>query len=138
MLKIMDILREIVENDVNIRHIKTFTTPEGKFYVYDIDDTHRNRVDMFTVLKDKSGYIIRNAFVPTELQRLGIATKFYKDMNDESIRKTKKPLRSTRPRKLNNGEIVHELSPDGIRLWDSLVAKGLAIKLGDKDYVFKK
>lgn len=137
-MKLIDILREIVDDEVKIRLIKTFSTAEGKFAVYDIDDNHSNRPDMFTVLKDKSGYIIRNAFVPVEMQRLGIATKFYKDMNDESIRKTKHPLRSTRPRKLISGEIVHELSPDGIRLWDSLVSKGLAIKLGEKDYVFKK
>lgn len=57
-------------------------------------------------------------------------------MNAESLNKTGKPLRSTQPRILQSGEIVHELSNDGIRLWDSLVKKGYATKLGEKNYVF--
>lgn len=116
--------------------ILDFSTSEGKFSVYDYEKNPVRRPDMFTVLKDKNGYIIRNAVVPVELQNKGIATEFYKTMNRESLQKTKKPLRSTRPRKLLSGEVVHELSSDGIRLWDSLVSKGLAKKLGEKDYVF--
>jgi hypothetical protein len=37
---------------------------------------------------------------------------------------------------LSNGETVHELSKDGIALWDSFVEKGLAKKLGEKNYIF--
>lgn len=136
-MKMMDIFRRLVV-EVNLMKVRDFSTSEGKFSVYDISKNVRGRGDMFTVLKDKGGYIVRNAFVPDELQRQGIATEFYKMMNDESIRKTGNPLRSTRKRKLSSGEEVHELSSDGIRLWDSLVQKGLAVKLGDKDYVFKK
>ena len=58
-------------------------------------------------------------------------------MNIKSKKKTGKNLRSTQPRVLNNGEVVHELSKEGIALWDSFVSKGLAVKLGDKNYVFK-
>lgn len=107
-----------------------------KISVYDIEDSPRDRMVMFTVKEDKNGYIIRNAFVPPILQNKGIATDFYVQMNRESLKKTGKPLRSTQPRELSTGEIVHELSSDGIRLWNSLVRKGYAKKLGEKNYVF--
>ena len=133
-MKIRKLIEEL--SIPKIIKIRDFSTPEGKFSVYDYEKNPVRRADMFTVLKDKNGYIIRNAFVPDELQNKGIATEFYKSMNQESLHKTKKPLRSTRPRKLSSGKVVHELSSDGIRLWDSLVSKGLAKKLGEKDYVF--
>lgn len=118
--------------------VKTFTTDEGKFSIYDTEKSGaRGRVDMFTVKEDNGGWIIRNAFVPDNLQRQGIATSFYKMMNNESLKKTKKPLRSTQPRVLSSGETVHELSKDGIAFWDSLVEKGYADKIGDKNYKFK-
>ena len=58
-------------------------------------------------------------------------------MNKESLKKTNHPLRSTQPRELSTGEIIHELSKDGIILWDSLVDKGLAEKISYKNYIFK-
>ena len=119
--------------------VKSFKTQEGDFEIYDTEKGGaRGRGDMFTVFKSKDGWIIRNAFVPEQLQKKGIATDFYLKMNEESIKKTGKPLRSTQERILINGERVHELSKDGISLWDSFVKKGYAIKNGEKNYSFKK
>lgn len=127
----------LLEENPIIKKIKSFKTEEGTFSIWDINDNHRNRADMFTVHEDKNGWIIRNALVPDELQKQGMATNFYIKMNELSKKKTNKPLRSTQPRKLNSGEIVHELSELGQKLWDSLVNKGLAIKISDKNYQFK-
>ena len=128
---------EEVLDEAPIHKQADFKSDEGKFSIYDIEKTApRNRSSMFTVYKSKDGYIVRNAILPDDLKRKGIATQFYIDMNKESIAKTGKPLRSTQPRKLISGEIVHELSPEGIALWDSFVSKGLAKKLGDKNYRF--
>ena len=124
------------DKPVTVNKIKSFKTDEGKFSVYDIDDSRKNRGDMFTVLEDKKGWIVRNALVPDELQKNGVATAFYTKMNDLSIQKTGNLLRSTQERKLSNGEKVHELSDLGKKLWDSLVKKGLANKISDKNYVF--
>lgn len=126
------------EGDISskVRKIKSLTTGEGVFSVYDIDDDHR-RGDMFTVHEHPDGFIIRNVLIPDEMRRQGIASDVYKKINKDSLKKTGKPLRSTRPRTLPSGEVVHELSSNGIALWDSLVRRGLAIKLGEKDYVFK-
>jgi hypothetical protein len=121
-----------------IKKQKSFKTGEGKFSVYDSEKDVRTRASMFTVLEDKNGWIVRNSIVPTEKQKQGIATEFYKRMNFESIKKTGKPLRSTQQRVLSNGEVVHELSKYGIALWDSLVKKGYAEKVGNKNYIFKK
>ena len=119
--------------------VKSFKTDEGNFDIYDTEkDGARGRVDMFTILKDKNGWIVRNAFVPDNLQKKGIATDFYKKMNEASIKATGNPLRSTQQRTLSNGEVVHELTPNAIKLWDSLVRDGFAEKLGEKNYRFLK
>lgn len=137
-------IREYLNEQVGDKHgltlkkIKTFKTCEGKFSVYDISNDIRGRADMFTVFEDKNGWIVRNAFVPDELQRKGIATKFYIEMNEKSKQKTGIPLRSTQQRILSNGKIVHELSKDGISLWDSFVNKGLARKISEKNYILYK
>lgn len=140
-MKLRHILNKmLLEAHPMFHKIKDFKTSEGSFSVYDIEkDVHvqRKRPEMFAVLKSKDGYIVRNVLIPNELKRTGIATEFYILMNTESKQKTKKPLRSTQPRKLSNGEIVHELSSDGIALWDSFVAKGLAVKHSEKNYSFK-
>ena len=120
-----------------IKKVKDFKTDEGAFSTYDVAKDVRGRADMFTVLKDKGGYVVRNALVPEEMRRKGVASKFYKQMNEESIRETGNPLRSTQPRKLVTGETVHELSPDAVALWESFVKKGIAEKIGDKNYRFK-
>ncbi len=119
------------------RKTKTFKTDEGQFSVHDVEKDPRGRADMFTVHHDPEGYVVRNVLIPEAMRRQGIATEFYNRTNSESLAKTGKPLRSTRPRTLSTGEAVHELSPEGIALWDSFVKKGLAEKKGDKDYVFK-
>lgn len=119
-----------------IKKTKSFTTPEGRFSVYDIDKSP-NRGDMFTVWEHPDGWIVRNALVPENLQQQNIATIFYQQMNAASIKATGKPLRSTQARKLSNGEVVHELSPLAIKLWDRLTRWGEVEKLGDKNYQFK-
>jgi len=126
------------ENETEIKKIKSFKTEEGTFSVWDIDSTHSNRADMFTVWENKKGWVIRNSLIPESLRRKGIATKFYIKMNNLSLAKTGKPLRSTQERTLSNGQRVHELSSDAIALWDSLVNKGLAKRLGEKNYTFIK
>jgi len=123
--------------DNQVRKIKSFQTEEGKFSVYDIEDSPKSRPYMFTVFEDKNGWIVRNASIPDEPQKQGIGTKFYIRINAESLKRTGKPLRSTPQRKLLNGKIVHELSPAAISLWDGLVRNGYAEKLSDKNYVFK-
>ena len=126
-------------NGVTLKKVKSFTTEEGNFDIYDTEkDGARGRVDMFTVFKDKNGWIIRNAFVPDALQKKGIAADFYKRMNEASLKATKKPLRSTQERTLNSGEKVHELSANAIQLWESLVRNGFAEKLSEKNYRFVK
>lgn len=119
-----------------VKKIKSFKTVEGNFSMYDIGDDIRNRANMFTVHEHPDGWIVRNAFVPDDMQEQGIGTQFYLSMNKASIGATGNPLRSTQKRTLSNGEIVHELSPLGIKMWDSFVRKGYAKKLGEKDYVF--
>jgi hypothetical protein len=131
-------IKEAVEKDgdLSLKKIKSFKTSEGKFSIYDISDDVRGRANMFTVIEDKNGWIVRNAIVPDELRRKGIATRFYIEMNERSKQKTGKKLRSSQPRKLFTGEIVHELSKDSVALWDSFVKRGLAKKIGEKNYVF--
>jgi len=117
--------------------IKEFKTDEGKFSSYDItNEAPRNRANIGTVHEAKEGWVVRNIWVPKELQRKGIAAKFYKQMNEESIKSTGNPLRSTQERNLANGEVVHEVSADAIALWDSFVKEGIAEKLGEKNYLF--
>ena len=113
-------------------------TEEWKFSYYDINKNHPTRWDMFTVQEDKWWWIVKNANVPIEMQNQWIATNFYKRMNDESIRSTGNPLRSTQPITLINWEVVHELSKDWIALWDGLVKQWLATKIWDKNYVMNK
>lgn len=125
----------IDDNSTTIKKIKSFKTDEGKFSVWDVDTDHR-RADMFTVWESNDGWIVRNALVPEDKQQQGIATDFYIRMNKLSILNTGNPLRSTQPRVLTTGAEVHELSSLGVKLWDSLVTKGYAKKLGNKNYVF--
>lgn len=123
--------------DGALQKVRRFKTDEGQFSVYDVEKGARGRADMFTVHHDPDGYVVRNALVPEGLRRQGHATELYTRMNQESLARTGKPLRSTQPRKLSTGEVVHELSPDAIALWESFVSKGLAEKHGEKNYSFK-
>lgn len=129
-------IKENLSKKPEIKRISTFKTPEGKFSIWDIDSDHR-RVDMFTVFESPGGWIVRNVLIPDEYRRQGIATDAYLMFNILSKRYTKKPLRSTQSRTLLSGQNVHELSELGQKLWDSFVAKGLAVKLSDKNYVMK-
>jgi hypothetical protein len=78
-------------------------------------------------LDKKNGYRVRNIFVDPTLQRKGNATAAYDMLNAESIAKTGKPLRSS--------DIGYEqgrttMTPEAQAVWDSLVAKGKASKVG--------
>jgi len=119
-----------------LKKVFDFKTDEGTFATYDIDKEHRGRPDMFTVHKDKGGYIVRNSLVPDDQRRKGLASELYRALNAESLKKTGNPLRSTQPRTLATGEVVHELSDDAVALWDNFVRKGEAEKLGEKNYRF--
>lgn len=120
---------------MKIVKIKNFKTDEGKFSIWDFEKYPKGRAALFVIHEDKKGYIIRNAIIPEYLQKQGIATAFYIKANQLSIAKTGFPLRSTRPR-LRDGKEVIELSDLGQKLWDSLVKKGYAIKLSNKNYKF--
>ncbi len=119
-----------------LKKIKDFKTDEGKFSVYGTDKV-RGKDSMFTVIRDKGGFIVRNALVPDEMRRQGLATEIYIRMNGESMKETGNPLRSTQARTLSTGERVHEVSDEAVALWDSFVKKGWAVKNGEKDYAFK-
>jgi len=122
--------KEIVQAD-------TFTTDEGTFTNYKIVGDDRN-MPAFTVFESPDGFIVRNAYVPESMQKGGIATNFYMEMNERSLEQTGNPLRSTQPRTLNSGKQVFELSEAGKKLWDSMVSKGLASKLSDGTYEFNR
>lgn len=121
--------------DKNITKGNTFTTDEGTFTEYQLRGDKRNMAT-FTVFESPDGWIVRNAYVPENMQKKGVATNFYNEMNQRSIEATGKPLRSTQPRTLKSGETVFELSDAGKKLWDSLVKQGVAKKLKDKTYEF--
>jgi len=115
-----------------------FKTEEGPFEVYDIikdPNKVRGRASMFTVHKPPEGYVVRNAILPEEMRRQGIASEFYQRMNKESLANTGNPLRSSPPREVQ-GEMITELSPDAEALWNSFVNKGLAESVGERQYRF--
>ena len=134
ILKNTPALIYISEFNAYLRPVAEFTTEEGNFKYYDVEAAPRNRVQMFTVLEDPDGWIIRNAFLPEKIQRQGIATEFYKLMNIKSFRATGKKLRSTQPRKLHTGEVVLELSRDALAFWNYLVSLDYAKKHDNGTY----
>lgn len=119
----------------NIIKENIFTTEEGVFTEYKLKGDERNMAT-FTVFESPDGWIVRNAYVPESMQKQGIATNFYTEMNQRSIDSTGKPLRSTQPRTLKSGKTVFELSEAGKKLWDSLSKKGMARQLENKTYQF--
>lgn len=125
-----------IKKQTGLRKVKSFRTEEGNFETYDINISHPGRPDMFTLYKGKDGYVVRNVVVPEDKQRNGLATEFYIAANQLSIEKTGQPLKSSPSRKIYDGSMVTELTDDGVKLWESFVAKGYAEKLGDKQYRF--
>jgi hypothetical protein len=89
-----------------------------------------------TVHKGSGGFTIRNIFLPEGERGKGIGTQIYEALNSQSIKETNNPLMSTKPRVLNNGTKVFELSNDAKNLWEGLVKKGKAIKNSDGTYQF--
>lgn len=126
---------KLEEQGIELKRIKRFKTDEGWFSVWDIDDDHRNRGDMFTVHeRPKGGWIIRNALIPEDLRRQKIGLQFHIQMNNLSKAKTGYPLRTVIPRPLPDGRMVLEFSDMAEKLWDYMVKNGLAVKHGYKDY----
>jgi len=120
-----------------IKKTGTLKTDEGNFSYYDKEKMPRDRAQYFTVKEDNDGWIVENVILPESERGKGIASKTYEYLNEQSLIKTGKPLVSTRPKTLSNGETITDLSKDGEKLWNRLVEKGLAKKTGDKLYEFK-
>ena len=80
----------------------------------------------FAVEKGSDGYVIQSAMIPMGIQRQGIGTRFYVRMNEESVKNTGNPLRSSD--RLSNSA--------GKPFWENLVKNGYAEKTGD-GYIFK-
>ena len=100
--------------EVETKKIKGKKLTFYKIDGYDIDSG-------FAVEKNKDGYIIQSALIPFAKQRQGIGTDFYIRMNNESIEKTGKPLKSSDNLSNSNGK----------PFWEKLVDKGLAEKTED-------
>jgi hypothetical protein len=80
------------------------------------------------------GFVITNIILDERLRRKGLATEFYKKINEESIKETGKTLQSIK----RDSDGIIELSDNGKNLWESLVKRGLAIKISKNKYRFKK
>jgi len=116
--------RKIKINDLTFYDIGSRGTMVAYDTVKNMNDLD-GRNPMFTVDQSTDGYEIRGTFIPENLQRKGIATRFFKYMNDESNKKTKQPL------KLSN-----DLSVEGKKLIQGLISKGLVTDNGG-EYYFK-
>jgi hypothetical protein len=79
----------------------------------------------FSVEKNSNGYIVYLINIPKKLQRKGIATAFYNELNRVSI--------------LNTGSSVKSspmLTKEGEAMWEGFVKKNLAKKLKNGQYRF--
>lgn len=101
----------------------------GAYRDYHLNNNPRDGI-LTVELDMENGYRIRNVFVDESLQRKGIATLAYEMLNRESIKSTGKPLRSS--------EVGHARksgptsgTPEAVALWESLVEKGEAERVGD-------
>lgn len=110
----------------------------GKFSEYALDNSQRK--GKLTVEKSKLGWRIRNIFVDDgvfgeNLRRKGIATEAYRNLNEQSLLDTGKPLRSSDIGCARKNSVT-TLSDNGEAVWRKLVANGEAEKVGDH-YQFK-
>ena len=118
------------EKNVNFEFSHSFLNSKGiKVNQYNIDGGGYARVE-----ENKTGFIVSNIIIAKENQGKGIATDFYVKMNNLSLEKTGKPLQSIKADKTG----LIELSDEGKAMWDSFVKKGIAIKISEKKYRFKK
>ena len=118
------------EKNVNFEFSHSFLNSKGiKVNQYNIDGGGYARVE-----ENKTGFIVSNIIIVKENQGKGIATDFYVKMNNLSLEKTGKPLQSIKADKTG----LIELSDEGKAMWDSFVKKGIAIKISEKKYRFKK
>jgi hypothetical protein len=114
----------------------SFKSLEGNFDVYSWKGSMRD--GEATVHKSKDGFVIRNVRVPDSAQKQGIGTALYRAINEQSLKMTGKPLRSTQPRTLSDGRKVLEMTDASKNLWKSLVKKGEAVNLPDGTFEFVK
>lgn len=108
---------------------KTYKTPHGSFEEYFLGGDGRSGI--MTIETDKrKGFRVRNVFVDKPIQRMGYASRGYVLANEESMRRSNKPLRSSEIgyEKKNS---VTSMSPDAVALWDYFVGAGLARRVGD-------
>lgn len=101
----------------------------GQYADYSIGG-NRNSGMVTLEMDKKRGYRIRNIYVSNDLQRKGYASAAYDQLNSESISKTGKPLRSSEIGYEKNSGVT-TMSPDAQALWESLLSKGKARKVGD-------
>jgi len=116
-------VEDVVAPSVVEGETKKINGKELTFYKLEGDNTDSG----FAVEKNKDGYIIQSALIPFAKQRQGIGTDFYIRMNNESIEKTGKPLKSSDNLSNSNGK----------PFWEKLVLKGYAEKTGENNYKFK-
>lgn len=130
-MKLKRILKEINELPSEFVVSHSFTDSNGnKVTQYKLTNGYGGYA---RVVQHKDGYEMTNIIIDDELRGKGIATKFYKEINDESKSKTGKTLQSIKPDKQGN----IELSSDGKRFWESLVKNGFAKKIKTNRYRFK-
>lgn len=134
-MKLKKILNEILlessEPDVEFVVSHTFKNDKGqKVTHYKLTGGYGGYA---RIKHSKDGFEVTNVILDHDIRGKGIGTKFYIKMNDESVKETGKTLQSIKP----DDDGIIELSPDGKRLWDSLVTKGLAKKIGRSRYRFK-
>jgi len=117
-----DVVGSGVGGDVEQGEIKVVNGRELTFY----NIKGRDDGSGFAVEKGSDGYVIQSAMIPMGIQRQGIGTRFYVRMNEESVKNTGNPLRSSD--RLSNSA--------GKPFWENLVKNGYAEKTGD-GYIFK-
>jgi hypothetical protein len=112
---------------VKTREWKNF---DGTIYIYYYLNNDPNLGSLTVEKQRNKGYRIRNVFVDASIQRQGYATKIYKQLNQESIEQTGKPLQSSEIG-YDKKNSVTTLGKEGQLLWQSFVEKGFAEKVGD-------
>lgn len=101
----------------------------GAYRDYHLNNNPRDGI-LTVELDTENGYRIRNVFVDESLQRKGTATLAYEMLNRESIKNTGKPLRSSEAGHARKSGPTSE-TPEAVALWESLVQKGEAERVGD-------
>ena len=108
---------------------RTFEKKGSKYSAYNIEGGHGEGGEENFIIREKpDGFVVDSVLLPEYLQRKGVATDFYKQINERSIKETGNSLKSSP---------ISSLSSEGESLWNGLVKKGLAEKIGKDGYQFK-